>query len=158
MKIGYLGDGPWAHEAFKRIIEDSSIEIKFVTVRFDKQDSILIQLATQNKIPIELNENINSQEFIRKVGEYDVDLLVSMSFNQIFSSTLINLPKYKTINCHAGKLPFYRGRNILNWALILMMKRSLESLFIILMKVLILEILFCRIHILLQTMMIMVLF
>ena len=31
---------------------------------------------------------------------------------------MINLPKYKTINCHAGKLPFYRGRNILNWALI----------------------------------------
>ncbi|MBR2044938.1 MAG: methionyl-tRNA formyltransferase, partial [Agathobacter sp.] len=30
----------------------------------------------------------------------------------------INIPKYKTINCHAGKLPFYRGRNILNWALI----------------------------------------
>ena len=24
----------------------------------------------------------------------------------------------KKINCHAGKLPFYRGRNILNWALI----------------------------------------
>ena len=24
----------------------------------------------------------------------------------------------KIINCHAGKLPFYRGRNILNWALI----------------------------------------
>ena len=22
------------------------------------------------------------------------------------------------INCHAGKLPFYRGRNVLNWALI----------------------------------------
>jgi methionyl-tRNA formyltransferase len=28
------------------------------------------------------------------------------------------MPKYRTINCHAGKLPFYRGRNILNWALI----------------------------------------
>jgi methionyl-tRNA formyltransferase len=41
-----------------------------------------------------------------------------MSFNQIFRSKFINLAKYKTINCHAGKLPFYRGRNVLNWALI----------------------------------------
>ena len=41
-----------------------------------------------------------------------------MSFNQIFKTEIINLPKLKTINCHAGKLPFYRGRNILNWALI----------------------------------------
>ncbi len=30
--------------------------------------------------------------------------------------------KYKVINCHAGKLPFYRGRNILNWVLIMLMK------------------------------------
>ena len=28
------------------------------------------------------------------------------------------MPCLKTINCHAGKLPFYRGRNILNWVLI----------------------------------------
>jgi methionyl-tRNA formyltransferase len=41
-----------------------------------------------------------------------------MSFNQIFKERIINLPRLKTINCHAGKLPFYRGRNILNWALI----------------------------------------
>jgi len=41
-----------------------------------------------------------------------------MSFNQIFKSAIINLPRLKTINCHAGKLPFYRGRNVLNWALI----------------------------------------
>jgi methionyl-tRNA formyltransferase len=41
-----------------------------------------------------------------------------MSYNQIFRSRIINLPPLKTINCHAGKLPFYRGRNILNWALI----------------------------------------
>jgi methionyl-tRNA formyltransferase len=41
-----------------------------------------------------------------------------MSFNQIFQKNLINLPLLKTINCHAGKLPFYRGRNIINWAII----------------------------------------
>ena len=41
-----------------------------------------------------------------------------MSYNQIFKNRITNLPPYKTINCHAGKLPFYRGRNILNWVLI----------------------------------------
>ena len=41
-----------------------------------------------------------------------------MSFNQIFKAPIINFPPMKTINCHAGALPFYRGRNILNWALI----------------------------------------
>ena len=41
-----------------------------------------------------------------------------MSFNQIFKKKMIETPPLGIINCHAGKLPFYRGRNILNWALI----------------------------------------
>jgi len=41
-----------------------------------------------------------------------------MSFDQIFKKEIINIPKLKSINCHAGKLPFYRGRNVLNWVLI----------------------------------------
>lgn len=118
MKIGYFGDGQWAHEAFKKLIADDTLEIEFVTVRFDKRDSKLISLAEENHIPIEMSKNINSDDFLERVDKYNVDIFVSMSFNQIFHYRTINFPPLKTINCHAGKLPFYRGRNILNWALI----------------------------------------
>jgi len=64
------------------------------------------------------HENVNSKDFISSVTKYECDLFVSMSFNQIFKSQIINLPRLKTINCHAGNLPFYRGRNVINWALI----------------------------------------
>ncbi len=118
IKIGYFGDGPWAHEAFQRIIADKTIEIGFVTVRYDSQDPVLVSLAKDAGVPVEIHQNINSDEYLDRIKSYDVDLFVSMSFNQIFKTRTINYPKLKTINCHAGKLPFYRGRNILNWALI----------------------------------------
>ena len=118
IKIGYFGDGPWAHEAFRRLIADESVEIKFITVRFDSRDPQLIVLAEEYGIPVELSENINSDEFLERIEKYKVDLFVSMSFNQIFRTKTINYPPLRTINCHAGKLPYYRGRNILNWALI----------------------------------------
>lgn len=118
MRIGYFADGPWAWEAFDKIVSDASLEIAFMTVRYDKRDAELIRRAQEHGIPLELSENINSRQFVEKMKQYGVDLFVSMSFNQIFKTEMINLPKYKTINCHAGKLPFYRGRNILNWALI----------------------------------------
>lgn len=118
MKIGYFGDGPWAHEAFRKLVDDESIEIKFVTVRYDNRDPKLIALAEEYSIPIEMSPNINSDEFLNRIEKYGVDLFVSMSFNQIFKTRTINYPPLKTINCHAGKLPYYRGRNILNWALI----------------------------------------
>lgn len=118
MKIGYFADGTWAHKAFEKLINDETIEIVFMTVRYDKRDKVLLSLADKYNIPVELSGNINSQEFINRVKKYQADIFVSMSFNQIFRDEIRNLPEYKTINCHAGKLPFYRGRNILNWALI----------------------------------------
>lgn len=118
MRIGYFADGPWAHKAFEKIIKDDSIKIVFMTVRYDRKDAVLLSLAEQNNIPVELSDNINSHAFMDAVKTYQADLFVSMSFNQIFRDEIRNLPKQKTINCHAGKLPFYRGRNILNWALI----------------------------------------
>jgi methionyl-tRNA formyltransferase len=89
-----------------------------VCVRFDTQDDTLKQFCQKHNIDYLKDENINSKVFIDNISKYECDLFVSMSFNQIFKNEIINLTKYKIINCHAGKLPFYRGRNILNWALI----------------------------------------
>lgn len=118
IKIGYFADGPWGHNAFKILNDDTDVEISFVVVRYDKQDAFLMNLAKNNSIPVLLSPDVNSEEFINEVKNYNVDLFVSMSFNQIFRKRFIDLPSLGTINCHAGKLPLYRGRNILNWALI----------------------------------------
>ena len=118
LNIGYFADGPWSHTAFEYLINDNEIKISFICVRFDTKDEILKNYCLNHSIDYLKYENINSEDFFNKVKEYNCELFVSMSFNQIFKTEIINLPKYKTINCHAGKLPFYRGRNILNWALI----------------------------------------
>ncbi len=118
LKIGYFADGLWSHEAFNKLIIDNEIEIEFICVRYDTQDLVLKELSEKYGIDYLKYANINSKEFVDKVSTYDCDLFVSMSFNQIFKEEIINLPRLKTINCHAGMLPFYRGRNILNWALI----------------------------------------
>lgn len=116
LKIGYLADGIWGHNAFKLINADDNFEICFITPRFDTTDETLKNFATENNIAYLKTKNINSEEFLSEIEKYNCDVLVSMSFNQIFKEPVLS--KYKVINCHAGKLPFYRGRNILNWVLI----------------------------------------
>ena len=117
-KIGYFADGPWSHNTFDLLINDSSIEIAFIVPRADTMDSFLKNRCIEHKIDYLHPSKVNSKVFLDKVKLYNCDLFVSMSFNQIFKNNIINIPKLKTINCHAGKLPFYRGRNVLNWALI----------------------------------------
>ncbi len=118
MKIGFFGDGPWSHKAFNLLINDNNFNIVFVCVRNDPGDKFLIELAKKEKITVLQHEDINSKEFITKLKSFNADIFVSLAFNQIFKQDAILLPHKGVINCHAGKLPTYRGRNILNWALI----------------------------------------
>ena len=117
-KIGYFADGIWAHEAMKRILDNPKFKLQFVCGRYDTRDLILKKMTEDNGIDFLLEKNINCPDFLSKISNYQCDLLVSMSFDQIFKRDIIDLCPQKLINCHAGKLPFYRGRNILNWVLI----------------------------------------
>lgn len=118
MKIGYFADGPWGHKALEMLLNDSTIEIAFIVPRNDTSDEYLKNKALEYNIDYLCGVKVNSEEFYAKAKGYECDLFASMSYNQIFRRKIYTLPKYDTINCHAGKLPFYRGRNILNWAII----------------------------------------
>lgn len=118
LKIGYFADGPWSHNAFLKIINDQRFDIKFIVPRNDTKDETLLNFSIKYNIDYFKSDNVNSEASLNKIISYDCDVLVSMSFNQIFKKDIINLTSIGIINCHAGKLPFYRGRNILNWVLI----------------------------------------
>jgi methionyl-tRNA formyltransferase len=118
LKVGYFADGPWSHRAFDRLLLDDTVQLRFVCARNDAPDAVLKARAGESGLDFITHPAINSPEFVARMRGYECDLFVSMSFNQIFRRELSNLPPLGTINCHAGKLPFYRGRNVLNWALI----------------------------------------
>lgn len=118
LKIGYFADGPWSHLAFEKFIAYPSLEVAFIVPRSDTTDGTLKDYAEKYSIDYFICSNVNSKDSIEKIKSYNCDLLVSMSFNQIFRQEIIDVTPNKIINCHAGKLPFYRGRNVLNWVLI----------------------------------------
>ena len=116
--IGFFGDDIWAHKALNYLLKDKSINIEFICGRFLTNDKKLKKIAKDNKIKFFKKKNINNTNLVNFIKKKKIDLLVSMSFDQIFKKGIINSVNKKIINCHAGKLPFYRGRNILNWVLI----------------------------------------
>lgn len=118
MKIGYFADGPWSHKALDLISNTDGLEIVFIVPRFDIQDPILKKWSEKLNVPYIPTEYVNKSEFLSVMDEFKPDLLVSMSFNQILRTEIINYAPKGFINCHPGALPFYRGRNPLNWALI----------------------------------------
>ena len=116
-KVIFLGDNIWAHNTLKKLINDKSIEVQLVYSRI-KRDLVLEKISNQNSIPFKITRNINSIRNVTYLAKLKPDLIVSMSYDQIFKNKILKLFKKKIINCHAGLLPSYRGRNVLNWVLI----------------------------------------
>lgn len=116
MKVGYFADGPWSHEAIELLVD--KVDLVFIVPRYDTQDPVLKEWAEKLGIPYYPVANVNTKEFIEWLSSFDADLFISMSFNQILKKEILKASKKGFINCHAGALPFYRGRNPLNWVLI----------------------------------------
>lgn len=118
MKIGYFGDGPWAHLALEKLSLDDRFEIAYIVPRFDNQDPVLKKWANKLGVPFLGLKNVNATESLSILSKFKTDLNISMSYNQILRKNILKLAPKGFINCHAGELPFYRGRNVLTWALI----------------------------------------
>jgi methionyl-tRNA formyltransferase len=118
LRIGYFGDGPWAHQALDLLGKSELFEIAFIVARNDQPDPVLREYAEKLRVPFLVHPNVNSEEFLKCIAQYCCDLHVSMSFNQIMKPPILRSAPEGFINCHAGALPFYRGRNVLNWAII----------------------------------------
>ena len=84
MKIGYFADGPWSHNAFLKIINDERFDIKFIVPRNDTKDETLFNFSLKYNVDYFKLKSVNSETSLNKISEYDCDVLVSMSFNQIF--------------------------------------------------------------------------
>ena len=118
MRIGYFADGLWGQRSLSLIAQERSLEIAFVVLRRQHPDDELAAMASRLNIKVLSVPDVNSASFITQLVAFDCDVLVSMSFDQIFRAPLIASSPLGILNCHAGQLPWYRGRNVLNWVLI----------------------------------------
>ena len=117
MRILLFGDGAWAANSTRRLLQ-SGHEILGVVVRRQPSDSTLVDTARALRLPVLQPDKVNSPEFVATIHSLAADLSLSISYNQILRPTMLETPRLGFVNFHAGKLPYYRGRNVINWAII----------------------------------------
>jgi len=90
-------------------------DITLVSMVGAKEDNKISKFCQENKVNHIRTNNPNTDPSLAKLKP---DLAVIAGFSQRLSETVLRLPRLKTINLHAGKLPQYRGGSPLNWQLI----------------------------------------
>jgi len=117
MRLSYFGDGPWGGAVLQRLYDDGH-DICAVVVRASPSDQSCQTVAQNLSIPVFSWPKVNAPEVQETVRSWQCDLAVSMSYDQIIREPLLSVPTLGFINGHAGLLPRYRGRSVINWAII----------------------------------------
>lgn len=117
MRLLFFGDGAWAADSLRRIAR-RSWPIAAVVLRVRPSGDTLRDVARDLGVPILEPRHANSPEFLEVVRSLAPDVNVSVSYDQIIRRPLLESAPLGFLNFHAGKLPRYRGRNVINWAIL----------------------------------------
>jgi len=117
LRLALFGDGAWAADTLSRI-QHGPHEVAAVVLRRSPSDGTLEAVARDLGLPVLQPANVNTSEMVDSLRGAGVELGLSVAYDQIFRPMLLEAAPLGFLNLHAGMLPFYRGRNVINWALI----------------------------------------
>ncbi|MGD9497873.1 MAG: methionyl-tRNA formyltransferase [Armatimonadota bacterium] len=75
------------------------------------------KVARRFGVPVEEVADVNAAEFLARLRELHIDLVISVASPQVFRAELLALPRLGCINVHSGPLPRYRGMLPTFWVL-----------------------------------------
>ncbi|NQT89737.1 MAG: methionyl-tRNA formyltransferase [Candidatus Omnitrophica bacterium] len=131
MRIIFFGTSEFAVPALEALIKSSHEVVSIITQPKTHKGRGLKVLpqpvelyASKKGLVVRKFEDINSKEAFEFLKEQEAEAFVIVSFGQIFSKEVLEIPALYPINIHASILPKYRGAAPIHRAIINGEKRS----------------------------------
>lgn len=125
LKILFVGTAEFAVPILEKIIENPKNMVMVVSQpdrpqgRGKRISSTLVKrFALQKGVTLFQPQDINSEESIKRIREFNPDIILVVAYGQILHPEILNIPALGCINIHASLLPKYRGAAPINWAII----------------------------------------
>lgn len=107
---------------FSRISTQSSGPIRMGLMRYAKQHDLehwdwsLPRLCRTHGLEFISVDSVNEPSVVERVRRQNLDLLLNAG-GEILRAPLIDATRHGILNAHMGRLPTYRGFNVLEWSL-----------------------------------------
>ena len=116
IKIGFFGTPDYAATTLQ-ILKDAGYVISFVVTMPDRPRGRKMIMtppeakvwAMENKVDVLQPEKLKDDELIATLKKYDCDVFVVIAYGKIIPESILNIPKFKSLNIHGSLLPKYRG-------------------------------------------------
>ena len=133
MKIILIGTVEFSKEMLRTLIENN-FKIQAVITssnsEINSDYSDLKPLCDKNDIPCHISDDINSNRTIELIKNYEADVIYCFGWSRLLKKDLISLPPLGVIGYHPAELPKNRGRHPIIWALVLGLKETASTFFI----------------------------
>ena len=90
----------------------------------------LVPLAEKYGIDYICTKNINDEETVGFAKAKSPEVIYCFGWSRLIGKELLNLPKYGVVGFHPAALPCNKGRHPIIWALVLGLKKTASSFFI----------------------------
>ncbi len=87
-------------------------------------------LAGKYNIPCICTKNINDEETVGFIKEINPEVIYCFGWSRLIGQEILSIPKYGVVGFHPAALPCNKGRHPLIWALVLGLKETASSFFI----------------------------
>jgi len=123
MKVVFFGSSEFAVESLKAILKHHSVLAVFTQPDRKKGRSLNLaqtpvkDCANLNKIDVFQPQDVNNAKTKQQLAGFNADLFIVVSFGQILSKEILEIPKKYVINVHFSLLPRWRGAAPINYAI-----------------------------------------
>ena len=117
MRCVLWGDGQWAAEVLD-LLRARGHEVAGVVIKRAPSNAALQDAAAARGIDVMQPDDANAPETVAWVKARTPDLNVAVFYDQVIRRPLLESALLGFTNVHPGKLPWYRGRSSVHWAII----------------------------------------
>lgn len=126
MRILFMGTPDFAVPSLKALFENGHDIVGVVTQTDRPKDRghtlkapPVKEFALAHNIPVFQPIKLSKEpETVQKLKALNPDLSVTCAFGQLLPQSVLDIPRYGTINVHGSLLPKYRGAAPISWAVI----------------------------------------
>lgn len=116
-KLLFMGTSEFAVPSFLKIIKSSKFDVVGVVTQPDKKIgrnhtinySPIKKIAIKNDIKIYQPSALSDQEIQKKISNLKLDMILVAAYGKLIPKSILEMPKYGSINIHPSLLPIYRG-------------------------------------------------
>ncbi|MDA9559162.1 formyltransferase family protein [Alphaproteobacteria bacterium] len=134
LNIVMIGCVDFSLHMLKELYANKKLNIVAIVTKaksdFNSDFCSLKEFAVKNKIPFYISTGKDETKIVKFLEKFNFELGFCLGWSHMLSLAVLNLPKLDFVGYHPAKLPFNRGRHPVIWALVLGLKETASTFFI----------------------------